>query len=229
MLLSELQIAIVANLIVATLAYAAGVVTSGKIKPFVSRILALATNKEVQISVERRDVFNSTDNDIDISRFASSMFHNIREKYDGNVTDPNINGRELTLSIDGIPNRVSIKIDEERGIRSSSVNEEVTGYRLAISPEGDLRFGYRSTGSIEEFEKFADNVESIVQAELFPGAQPHESNVDVTIKKGVPAVSGEIEDEELGISAHLDGSVLRMTMRDPSNLVRGVKRFLSPN
>jgi len=106
---------------------------------------------------------------------------------------------------------------------------EVTGYRLAISPEGDLRFGYRSTDSIEEFEEFANKVENIVQANFFPGTQPYQSNVDVTIKKGVPAVSGKIEDKELGISAHLDGSVLRMTMRDPNNLVRGIKRFLSPN
>lgn len=226
MLGQELQTAIIANIIVASLAYAAGVLTSGKIIPFLKNVYALLTNKEVQIAIERRDIFNSVEGKFDVSRFSSGIYQEIRDQYDGEVNNPNVNGRILTVSVEGIPNRVSIKLDEERPVRN--IDGEVTGYRLAISPEGDLRFGYRSSGALEEFEKFADEVVTIVQAEIFPGSPPDESHVDVTIKKGVPALSGEVEDDELGISAYLDGSVLRMTMREPNNLARGIKRFLSP-
>lgn len=224
----ELQTAIIANAIVALLAYAAGVLTSGKVLPLLKNTFALITNREVQVSVERRDLFTSVDTDVDVSRFSSQIYQQIRDQYDGTVNDPNINGHNLILSVEGIPNRVSIRLNEERAARGPELDEEVTGYRLSISPEGDLRFGYRSSDSLEEFERFAEEVETIVQSEFFPGDPPDESHVDVTIKKGVPSMSGEINDEELGISAHLDGSVLRMTLSDPGNLARGIKRFLSP-
>ncbi|WP_155120755.1 hypothetical protein [Haloarcula sp. K1] len=229
MLLDKIATGLLANLIVATIFYLLGLLTSGKIKPFLKNGLAWTFNSEVQASIKRRDIYNDPNANIDISSFSTEIYDEICERYDGEVVSPRYNKSEVVVDVEKIPNEIAVKIDEERGISGASMSEEVKGYRIEISPRGDLRFGYRSDESLKQFEKFASAASAAVQAKYFHGDQPDESNVDVAIKQGVPELSGEVRDDDLEISAHLDGSVLRMTLNNPDYLVDGIKKFVSPN
>ena len=198
-----------------------GYLYRAKIWARLRKIYAWAVNSEVQVQITRIDKFDeSPENDISLN-----VFNQIKEIYP-DVENAGLSENTLRIRANNIPTVVEIRIDEEHDF--NEMQPDVVGYKLVIETYSDLRFGYRTYGSLERFENMSEDIASIIQTQCFTGQHPTQSFVLTHLKQGIPADIESIEDEELNITGQVQDSTMQMAFRSPQSLSKGIRRYYTP-
>lgn len=212
---------LIAELVVTVIVLSVGYLYRAKIWRRFKKLSAWLVNSEVQVQITRVDKFTkSPQNDIDLE-----VFNQIKNQYPG-VENAGLSENTLRIRANDIPTVLEIRIDQEYDF--NEMQPDVVGHKLVIETYSDLRFGYRTYGSLDRFENMSEDIANIVQTHCFTGTHSTQSFILTRLKKGIPADIESIEDEELGITGEVKDSTMQLTFQSPQHLSAGIRRYYRP-
>ena len=213
---------IIATLIVFLLGSILGYIYRAKIGDWLRNCYAWIVNSEVQVHLTRIDKFDQppTQN-LDIE-----VFTQIQEEYP-DVENAGMSEGTLRIKANNIPSVLEIRLEDEHNF--DDVQDDIVGHKVVVETYSDLRFGYRSYGSLKRFEEMSEEIVDIVQTQCFTGQHSTQSFVLSQLKEGIPSGIDTIQDEELGITGQVQDSTMQMTIRSPQNLTQGIRRYYRPH
>lgn len=220
-LLDDLFVEILAGILLLIAGSIFGYFYKVQIRDKLKRIIAWLSNAEVQVQISRIDKFE----DPPQGDIGMTLFDQIQDEYP-DVENAGIAENRLRIRANNIPTVLEIRIEAERDF--DNLRPDIVGYKLVTETYSDLRFGYRSYGSLEKFENMSEDIADIIRTELFTGQHPNQSYILSKFKGGIPSGMDSIEDDELGISGEVQDSTLQMTIETPQNLTKGVRRYYRP-
>lgn len=104
-------------------------------------------------------------------------------------------------------------------------SSDVTGYKLIIETEGEVRLSYQDLLPAQNIKTFSDAVQHVIEANYFPECTPNTTHIQVKFTKGVPAGLDQIEDDKLSIRGKVRDGTLDMTFRRPDQLEKGLRKY----
>ena len=193
-----------------------------KVKEMVFRVAYYLSNEEILLQISRIDRYpNEPTGYLD-----HNTFQRLQAEHSGDVYQPEISDERLVVSVENIPSKIVIRIDEDFDFTEG--NSSNHGYKLVIETDRSLRFGYRDYDSLQEFKNFSETAANAMRATYFEGDTPNQSFLLGEMSSGVPGDDVEIEDDKLQISAYTDDSSMKFVFENPKNLIRGVRKYFKP-
>jgi hypothetical protein len=197
-----------------------------KILSKIKNVMYWSSNAEIHLSAMRVDNFPTPSSGEFEPKIEYDIFEKIRERHPKKVVNPDYSNNRLQIEVEDIPSKVTVEIEKEVEFQGREAN--LTGYKLIVKTDSDLRIGYRSVGALGQFEDISHEISTIVSNSYFESQQPHRSIVICQMKNGIPSGVSEIKDEDLDIVGKARDSVLYMTFKNPRNLTEGIRKYFRP-
>jgi hypothetical protein len=193
-----------------------------KILAWVRNLNYYLLNEEVRVKLKRIDKFSTEpERDIDYS-----LYQRLQEETSAELSNPAPSENALQIEADTIPTKINIRLENVHNF--NDMGPDITGYKVITETDSELRFGYRTDEALKSFESLSNEIAGAVQRACFPGEQMDQSYVLGEMKRGIPAGTDEIEDEDLGLSAHVQDSSLQMTFKNPQYLSEAIRKYFKP-
>ena len=224
--MSEVASSLVTKLIVVAIVSLLSYFYRTRIISKIRNLIYWISNAEIHLSTKRVDYFGIPTEGEFGPEMTHELFEHLQERYPERIDDPDYSHNKLSVNVDGIPSRVNIIL--EKRMEFEGMEPILKGYKLLVETNSEFRIGYRSVDALDEFQDLSNIVSTLVLSSHFDSQAPETSVIICDLTKGVPAGVDEIEDSDLDISGRVTDSVLHLTIKNPRNLTKGVRKYFTP-
>lgn len=157
-----------------------------------------------------------------------SIIRRITDELDNLViTDQNSTSNFFRFKDPDIPEVIEVRLEPEPNF--DDLGPDLTGYKLVIETYSDMIFGYKRLKSVDKFEDHANNIERIIQRELFPGEAPSNRFIIATIKGETPFKPQQWEDKEFGLTVSVsEDQNMELRMDETERFSKAIRKYFQP-
>lgn len=157
-----------------------------------------------------------------------SLFKQIQQEH-GEIRLDDLSPNHLRVVEESLSTAIEIQL--ERNVESEQEDNggnDETAFKLIISTDPAMRFGYRSYDEIDEFRVLSGKISKAVSNYCFDNSEPSQSLIIGELDGRVPAKQDSIDDQSIGFQAEYKESKLIFNISEPENLTRGIRRYFAP-
>jgi hypothetical protein len=202
------------------------------LRNFFIQLFYWARNEDIYAQLTHINKYKSVPN----TDLNPHIFKKIQSQAATDIHSPEYGENILRIQTDDIPTKLVIRLEKVRnynhpgpGIEPSDDKDStVTGYKIIVDTDSQLRFGYQTDEALEEFQNLSETVSSVVGTSCFPGESPTSSYIIGRITRGTPPGTHTIDDASLGFKANLQDSGLQLRISNPEYLTKGIRKHFRP-
>jgi hypothetical protein len=216
------------------LIFVLGLVLRKRILIFVKNTYNYVRNRTVMMSIKTVYTYPTPDTELPDELFTREICDEIIDCSPITLTEPDWQGDQATFRVENIPNKIKVMLEPkfDPTVHSPGSNqvtaESITGYKLIVSTEGDVRVGYQDLLPANNFQTFSTKVQEVIDAEYFSEETLDTEHIQVEFTEGIPSGIDNIEDEKLKIRGEVSNDNLNLTFRRPEKFEKGLRKYFTP-